>query len=110
MLTIRAFFDAPEGLALYGVLGVMAADLLLGVAAAFRDDTFQLSTLAAYLRKHVAGRVVPIGILLGLGYFGQMPALTAIGAASAAAYTLETIGSIRDSWGSDRDVQKVPKA
>jgi len=106
--TIRAFFDSQDALILYACLVLAAADFLLGVSAAFRDGVFRLDSVAAYLRKHIAGRVFPIAILIGLGYFGQQPALTAIGAASAAAYTLETIGSIRASWSGSRDVQRVP--
>ena len=96
--TLREFFAAPEGAALYGVLAVMLADLLLGVAAAFRDDTFSLAHVAAFLRTHAAGRVAPIGALLAIGWFGQQPALTAIGMGAATAYALETIGSIRANW------------
>lgn len=107
---IRAFFDSQDALVLYACLVLAAADFTLGTLAAFRDSTFQLDSVAAYLRKHVAGRVAPITVLIGLGYFGNQPALTAIGMASAAAYTLETIGSIRTSWGGERDQQRVPKA
>ena len=103
-----AFFASPSGLAIYGVLVVAIADFLLGVAAAFRDGTFTLDSVAAYLRKHIAGRVVPISILLGLGYVANQPALTALGAASAAIYVMETIGSIRDSWGGGEAKQAVP--
>lgn len=110
LVTIRAFFDSTDALALYACLVLAAADFILGTLAALRDDTFRLDSVAAYLRKHIAGRVAPIGVLIALGWFGQQPALTAIGMASAAAYTLETIGSIRTSWGSDREAQRVPKA
>ena len=105
---IRAFFDDPAGVTLYGVLAVMLADLLLGVAAAFRDDTFSLAHVAAFLRTHAAGRVAPIGALLAIGWFGQQPALTAIGMGAAAAYALETLGSVRDSWARGHGPQQVP--
>ena len=106
---IRAFFESPEAPILWGVLVLAMADFALGTLAALRDGTFRLDAVAAFLRKHVAGRVGPIVALLALGYFGAQPALTAIGAAAAAAYTLETIGSIRESWGPGRDVQRVPE-
>ena len=108
--TIRAFFDSQDALILYACLVLALADFLLGVSAALRDGVFRLDSVAAYLRKHIAGRVFPIAILIALGYLGQQPALTAIGAASAAAYTLETIGSIRTSWGGSRGEQRVPGA
>lgn len=106
---IRAFLASPEGIAVYGVLVLALADFALGTLAAFRDGTFALDAVAAFLRKHIAGRVAPIAFLLALGYFGGVPALSAIGAAAAAAYTLETLGSIRESWGPNRPVQPKPQ-
>lgn len=106
---LEAFLSSPEGVAFYGVLILALADFVLGTFAAFRDGTFSLDAVAAFLRKHIAGRVAPIAFLLALGYYAGQPALSAIGAAGAAAYTLETIGSIRASWGSNRNEQPVPK-
>jgi hypothetical protein len=106
---IAQFFQTEAGLALYGVLILAFVDFGLGVAAAFRDDTFSLDALAAFLRKHIAGRVFPIALLLMAGHFGSQPALLALGLAGAAAYVLETIGSIRDSWGKTNRVQPVPE-
>ena len=107
-MTIQAFLDSDAGKAVYATLVLAGADLALGIAAAFRDGTFRLDSLAAYLRKHIAGRVAPIGLLLGLGYFGHVDALTTIGFASAALYAAETVGSIRTSWGSGHAEQAVP--
>jgi hypothetical protein len=106
-MALEAFFSTEAALAVYGVVIVMLADFALGVFAAFRDNTFQLDTVAAFLRKHAAGRVGPITVMLMLGYFGNQPALTALGLASAAAYTVETIGSITSSL-STRSPQDVP--
>ncbi len=108
-MTLSAFLASPEGIGLYYVLILAAADWLLSVAAAFRDGTFSLDGVAIFLRTHIMGRVVPITILLGLGYFGNAPALSALGAAAAAAYTAETLKSIADSWGPGHTTQLVPK-
>jgi hypothetical protein len=102
------FFQTEAGMAVYAVLVIALVDFMLGVLAAVRDGTFQLSAVAAWLRKHVAGRVAPIAVLLVAGHFGSQPALLAIGAIGAAAYLAETIGSIKDSWASRR-VQPVPE-
>lgn len=96
---LEAFFATEAGLAVYAMLLVAIADFLLGVAAAIRDGVFDLSSVAAWLRKHLAGRVLPATILLVVGHVGNQPALSALGLAAAGLYALETVGSIKDSWG-----------
>lgn len=105
---LQAFFASPAGTAAYGVLVVAIVDFLLGVAASVRDHTFSLDEVAAVLRKHVAGRVFPIWLLLIFGYVGNIDALTAVGLAAAAAYLAETLGSIAASWGPNRETQPTP--
>ena len=106
-VTLDAFFSSQAGqLALWVVL-LPVVDLVLSLAAAVRDGTFQLDAIAAFLRKHVAGRIVPIWILLFVGHFADqwlvpvvdVPALTAVGVAAAGLYVAETAGSIFRSWG-----------
>lgn len=103
---INEFFGTPAGqLALLVVL-LPVVDWLSGVAAAFRDGTFELDAVAAVLGKHAA-RVLGIWVLLISGWMVDewlipvvdIPALSAIGVAAAGAYALETIGSIARSWG-----------
>lgn len=94
---LRAFLDSPAGLALIAMVGVAFADFITGTFAALRDGTFALDAIAAFLRKHIAGRVAPIGVLLLLGYFGGGTIgdlFLASAIASAAAYTAETASSI----------------
>jgi hypothetical protein len=111
---INAFFASTEGDAAIGVLVVAFVDFALGVSAALRDDRFELSSLAAFLRKHVMGRVVPTWLLLFVGHYtsgfkiADVSTLSALGLAAAAAYVLETVGSIRASWGQGA-VQAVPQ-
>jgi hypothetical protein len=94
---LQSFLDSPAGTALIAMVGVAFADFLTGSFAALRDGTFQLDAIAAFLRKHIAGRVAPIGTLLALGYFGggaigQLFLASAI--AAAVAYSAETASSI----------------
>jgi hypothetical protein len=109
MITLEAFFQSQAGAGLYAMIVVAFADFLLGTLAAIRDRTFTLEAVAAWLRKHLAGRVLPIGLLLLLGYFGNQAALLLLAVPAGAAYVLETIGSIAASWGPNRALQPVPE-
>lgn len=121
---VAQFFASQTGQYAVWVLLLPLIDFVLGIAAAFRDNTFRLDAIAAWVRKHLAGRIIPIWALLFLGYFTPnvtLPvigweALTTVGAFAAAAYVAETIGSILASWGPStsgvaaRDpLQPVPK-
>ena len=64
MEALQAFIQSPAGAALLAMVGVAFADFLTGSFAALRDGTFQLDAIAAFLRKHIWGRVAPIGTLL----------------------------------------------
>jgi hypothetical protein len=97
MDAIREFIQSQAGTALLAMVGIAFADFLTGSFAALRDGTFALDAIAAFLRKHIWGRVAPIGTLLVLGYFGgetigQLFMASAL--AAAVAYTAETASSI----------------
>lgn len=97
MPVLQEFLDSPAGLALIAMTGAAFADFMTGAFAALRDGTFQLDALAAFLRKHIWGRVAPIGTLLALGYFGggtigQLFLASAV--AAALAYSAETASSV----------------
>lgn len=97
MAPLQEFLNSPAGTALIAMVGVAFADFLTGSFAALRDGTFALDAIAAFLRKHIWGRVAPIGTLLALGYFGgeQIGQLfLAAGTAAALAYSAETASSI----------------
>jgi len=94
------------------MVGVAFADFATGSFAALRDGTFALDALAAFLRKHIWGRVAPIGTLLVLGYFGgntvgQLFMASALLAATA--YAAETASSINGNLNPPKagDVQEV---
>jgi len=95
---LAAFIASEAGLALQGLLVVAFADFVTGSFAAIRDGTFTWSAIAAWVRRHVAGRVGPIGFLLTIAYFGGPAGFVfAVGAiAAGAAYVTETVASV---WG-----------
>jgi hypothetical protein len=113
---IEEFIASPAGAALLAMVGVAFADFLTGSFAALRDGTFSLDALAAFLRKHIAGRVGPIGVLLILGYFGgdtvgQLFMASAL--AASAAYVAETASSILGNLNPPKPsdiVEKTPAA
>jgi hypothetical protein len=100
-MDLQAFLSSTEGIALQAMLGLAFADFVLGVLAAVRDGTFELEAVAAFLRKHLVGRVLPIGLLLlGTYYFGGIDEALGLGSAAlvaAAAYTAETASSLKSS-------------
>ena len=97
---VTDFLNSTAGQGLAAMLVVAFLDFITGAFAALRDGTFALDALAAFLRKHVWGRVAPIGTLLLVGYFGgdsSIGQLFLAGAiAGAAAYVAETAASV---WG-----------
>lgn len=96
---MEAFLASDGGLALKGAVIAAFADFATGSFAALRDGTFTGDALAAFLRKHILGRVAPLGTLLVLGYYGGEASSTFfVGAAIAGltAYAGETAASI---WG-----------
>jgi hypothetical protein len=98
MIQLTDFLNSDAGLALKGLLVVSFLDFATGSFAALRDGTFALDAIAAFVRKHILGRVAPIGLLLTVGYFGGSAGqLFLVGAsAAAAAYVAETVASV---WG-----------
>ena len=97
MEALREFIQSPAGAGLLAMVGIAFADFVTGVFAALRDGTFSVDAIAAFLRKHIWGRVAPIGTLLVLGYFGgdtigQLFMASALAAATA--YAAETASSI----------------
>lgn len=97
MEALKTFIASPAGTALLAMVVVAFADFVTGVFAALRDGTFSVDAIAAFLRKHIWGRVAPIGTLLVLGYFGgdtvgQLFMASAVAAGTA--YAAETAASI----------------
>lgn len=110
---IVAFFDTLAGKAILLMSALAALDFALGVFRALRDGTFQCDSLASWLRKHIAGRVLPTFAVLIVGnivggisiesgdivgsVLSPGTILTTLGLGMASAYILETISSLKDS-------------
>lgn len=95
---MRLFLADPAGIAFQSILVLSLVDFATGSFAAIRDGTFDMTLLAAFLRKHVLGRSAPILLMLFVGYIANAPALTAMGSVGAAAYTLELLASIKANF------------
>lgn len=85
---------SPETLSAIWLLGLVAvADLVTGVAAAVRTGDFEAGRVAQWIQTHLAGRVLPIAVVLVLAQWAEP--LYAIAATAAATYVAETAASIR---------------
>lgn len=104
-MTLEGFLNSEAGLALKGALIAAFADFATGSFAALKDGTFSMDAMAAFLRKHILGRVAPLGVLLALGWYGGaagvvfLPfAITGLGA-----YAAETIASVMGNLNPPKD-------
>lgn len=97
MEQLNAFLASEAGLALKGALIAAFLDFITGVYAAVQDDTFTFDAVAAFLRKHILGRVAPLGTLLVVGYFGgdSGQIFLPFAIAGLIAYAAETLASIK---------------
>jgi hypothetical protein len=93
----RTFINSTGGLAIKGALIAAFLDFAFGVFAALRDGTFAIDAIAAFLRKHLVGRVLPVSLLAVVGYYTGDAVMIAAGAAALTAYAAETLGSIYGS-------------
>jgi hypothetical protein len=94
---LEAFMQSTGGLAVKAALVAAFLDFAFGVFAAFRDGTFAIDALAAFLRKHLMGRVLPISLLAFAGFFTGDAFMTAAAAGALTAYAAETLGSLYGS-------------
>jgi hypothetical protein len=94
---VAAFLDSTAGLAVKGAAVAALLDFVFGVYAAFRDGTFALDAVAAFVRKHLLGRVFPASTLAIAAYYTGDPIMTATAAAALTAYAAETLASIYGS-------------
>lgn len=106
-MDIAGFLDSTAGLGLKGMLLAAFLDFAFGVFAAAKDGSFTFDALAAFVRKHLLGRVFPIGVLLVAAYFSGDQIMMAAAIAAGTAYTVETLSSI---YGSIKPPQEAPAA
>lgn len=107
---MEAFLGSDAGLALKAALIAAFADFATGSFAALRDGTFSLDALAAFLRKHILGRVAPLGTLLVLGFYGGAESsafFSVFAIAGLSAYAAETVASIKGNLLPSKE-SKVP--
>jgi hypothetical protein len=93
-MDLQTFLESPAGLALKAALAAAFLDFATGVFAALRDGTFALDAVAAFVRKHILGRVAPISAVLAAGYFSGDQTLIAAAVAMLVAYAAETVSSV----------------
>lgn len=96
-MDIAGLLASPAGLAIKGALIAAFLDFAFGVFAAFKDGTFAIDALAAFVRKHLLGRVLPCSILAVAGYYSGDALMISAAAAALTAYAGETLGSIYGS-------------
>lgn len=97
MDALSTFLASTAGLAVKGALVAAFLDFGFGVFAAVRDSTFALDAVAAFLRKHLIGRVLPSSMLAYAAYATGDPIMTATASAALVAYATETLASIYSS-------------
>jgi hypothetical protein len=97
MDTLTDLIASPAGLAIKGALAAAFLDFAFGVFAAVRDGTFALDAVAAFVRKHLLGRVFPSSLLAIAAYYTKDTTMMIAAGAALAAYTAETLASIYDS-------------
>ena len=103
---LTEFLQSTQGYALQAALVAAFLDFAFGVFAALRDGTFALDAVAAFVRKHLLGRVFPIGLLAGMSYLTGDTVMAAAAIAALTAYAAETLASI---YGSIRVPDKNPE-
>jgi len=96
-MDIQDFLASPAGLAIKGALAAAFLDFAFGVFGALRDGTFAIDAVAAFVRKHLLGRVLPVSILATVGYLSGDQVMIAAAAAALTAYAAETLASIYQS-------------
>jgi hypothetical protein len=97
MVDLAGLLDSPAGLAIKGALVAAFLDFAFGVFAAVRDGVFSLDAVAAFVRKHLLGRVFPVSLLALVGHYTADMVMVAAAAAALTAYAVETMASIYQS-------------
>lgn len=119
---ITQFFETPGGTAIVALFLLAALKFVVGTLAAIRDDVFTADAIGAWLRKDVAGRVLPVfavmvtahlagGLSIGGGEDIITPgnALTILGLGMAATYVTGALASIRESLEPKPGTRSVPE-
>jgi len=91
-----------------GLCILTAADFVVAVGAAFGRKDFDPTMVGDFILSHIVARVIPIAFCAILGHW--YAPLGAVAALAGAAYLVETLASIRESWqlGVDGSAFNVP--
>jgi hypothetical protein len=95
---VAEYLDSPISWLFRAALLLAFVDFGVGVFASVKDDTFALDAIGAFLRKHLAGRVLPISLLALAAYIGMDTFLLVAAGLALIAYGIETIGSVMSSY------------
>lgn len=95
---LAEFLASPAGYALKGALVAAFLDFAVGTISAARNGSLAFDAIAAFLRKHVLGRVLPLGVLLVVGYATGDATMNTFAAAGLVAYAGETMASVYASF------------
>ena len=94
MNELHAFLDSPAGWAVKGAMVAAFLDFAVGLFAALRDDKLALDAIAAFLRKHMLGRVLPSTLIVVAAYATADASLMGAAIVALTAYATETMASI----------------
>lgn len=92
---VATLTDPLVGGTIVTLFGLAIADLITGVGAAFRTDTFYPEFVAGFLKSHVLAALLPIVAVIVLSAFVQP--LVVVAGIAVATYTVQTVASIRDN-------------
>lgn len=102
---------SPAGMAVVGVVALAILEFATGVLRSVAAKQFDVTLVDTWVRKTIAGRVLPIILLLLFGAFVpdlsiiglQIDILTVTGTTAAAAFAASAIGSILENIRSGED-------
>jgi hypothetical protein len=92
-----AFLNSPEGLAVKGLVIGSILTFAVGVFAALRDGTFDLSYLDTFVRNTLWGKVAPVMVFLFIGYAFNEPLVSGPAIIAAGAVAVSMIKAAVDS-------------
>lgn len=96
-MDLTEFLASTGGLAVKAALAAAFLDFAFGVFGALRSESFALDAIAAFVRKHILGRVAPISVLAYVGFTTGDAIMTTAAAGALTAYAAETLASIYGS-------------
>jgi hypothetical protein len=91
------FMASPSGVVIKGLFVGTLVVFLLGLLAAIKDKTFSWVYFDSFVRSTLMGRVVPVFIVLAVGYITNESTLTGAGIAVGGAVAVGMIASAAES-------------